>query len=125
MVYRVEARGVLVGESHLETAADQGMGVVSGRFQAAPGYAQVKAIFRMYADATRETSAGQTNEPLLQQYYQARDALGLRLTDGEGQLVPTTAIHISDFTDEAGADAIEIEVFLADRSFWASWHPRS
>jgi hypothetical protein len=120
VAYRVEAQGLLIGESDLETA-DPGMGVASGQFHAAPGYLQVQLIFRMYADAIPDTSAGQTNGPLLQQYYQRRDALGLRLTDAEGKVIATSAIHISDFTREAGVDAMELEVFLADTSFWATW----
>ena len=117
MAYVVEAGGSRIGTSELEHA-DPGMGVLHGRFSPDSGYESLRSVFRMFAEATPETSAQSTNQQLLEQYYRARDALCLRLLDAEGRLIPTTWIHIADFRAEAGPDAIELHVAVADASFW-------
>jgi hypothetical protein len=123
VAYKIDANGLLIGESDLEDA-DQGMGLVRGRFRPNAAYAEVQPIFRKYADAIPNTSALPTDEALLQQYYRQRDELALRIVDASGSVVPTTSIHIYDFTYEAGADALEVDVIVADPAFWESRRPR-
>jgi hypothetical protein len=120
--YSVIAGKTLIGWSDLERP-DPGMGVLSGAFRPAPGYQAVRRIFRLFADASPATSSEPTDTEKLQRYYRERDALGLRLLDSSGRLIPTNTVHVYDFSDEGGPDALELEVTVADPSFWGSYNP--
>ena len=76
---------------------DADMGVRLGASKPAPAYAEVRHVFRMFARAVQPQD-GETGR-LLQEYDRARDALGLRAVDGEGNLVGGV-IHIIDFAEE-------------------------
>ena len=122
MVYSIRAGDTVLGWSNLELA-DPSMGVVYGAFQPAPGYSAVRQIFRMFAEAQPETSAQPSDTAKLQRYYEARDALGLELLDARGRRVAAETIHISDCSEEAGLDALVLEVILSDPAFWESYNP--
>lgn len=117
MVYEIRQRGEVIGTSALEHF-DDGMSVASGALRPAAAYERVRAVFRLYAEAVPATSAEAADEATLARYYRERDALDLELVDASGRVVPTGFIHISDFTEEAGADAYQIEVQIADRRAW-------
>ena len=55
--------------------------------------------------------------------HSARDALGLELVDQRGGLIHTTAIDISDYSREAGAEAYEVMVYLKEPEHWAEYTP--
>jgi hypothetical protein len=94
------------------------MGVAVGVFYPAPDYSRVQAVFRLFAEATPETSASATDGEKLARYYAARDALGLQLAEPTGRLLRTDTIHIADYSVEAGPDAMEVEVVLSDPTFF-------
>jgi len=109
-------RGVEIGASDLEHFDGAG-GVAYGIFRPSAGYDLVQDVFRLYAEASPETAGGRDEESL-ERYYRARDALGLELVDPQGRLVPTSAIDISDYSREAGTEAYEVFVYLADPTGW-------
>jgi hypothetical protein len=117
MRYVIQCAGMVLGHSEL-LERDQSMGVALGAFYPAPDYSRVQAVFRLFAEATPETSAHATDEEKLARYYAARDALGLQLAEPTGRLIRTDTIHIADYTVEAGPDAIEVEVALSDSTFF-------
>lgn len=123
--YSVRMRGVEIGASDLEHF-DANVGVAYGTFRPGAGYELVQDIFRLYAEASPETPTGGRDEESLERYYRARDALGLELVDARGRLVPTSAIDVSDYSREAGTEAYEVFVYLADPSGWTrSGSPRA
>jgi hypothetical protein len=108
---------MVLGHSEL-LERDEGMGIACGRFHAAADYARVQQIFRLFAEATPETSASPTDEEKLARYYAGRDALGLTLLDSVGREIYTDSIHIADYTVEEGPEALEVEIVLRDPSFF-------
>lgn len=116
MRYLIQCAGMILGHSEL-TERDESMGVATGTFHPAPDYIRVQPIFRLFAEATPETSAPPTDHEKLARYYAARDALGLQLVEPSGRVIHTDSIHIADYSIEAGPDALEAEVILSDPSF--------
>jgi hypothetical protein len=92
------------------------MGVANGAFVPAPGYERGRPIFRIFAGAQRE--AGPADHEAIARYFRERDKLHLTVTRSDGTLVRTSAIHISDFSDDLGDEAYEIEVHLEDPAFF-------
>jgi hypothetical protein len=92
------------------------MGVAWGAFEPAPAYEAVRAVFQLFTEALPDGGppANRADEEKLARYYRARDALDLTLQTAEGQVVPTTTIHIVDW-DELGR---EVEVHISDLAFW-------
>ena len=105
MRYSVFVDSQLIGESDLEHD-DLSMGVVFGTFLPTPAYDRVQHVFRLFAQ-------GRADE-----YYAARDALGLQLRTAEGVLVPTSAIHIVDFSAELTDCDLQLEAYLKDADSW-------
>src|SRR5262245_17637548 len=113
--YRILCNGELIGTSGLESR-DAGMGTAMGRFTPTAAYERVRPIFRMFAEAQRDT--GPADEHMLAKYYRSRDALALALEDEDGVTIPTTVVHIIDFMTEIDKTASEIEVHICDPSFF-------
>jgi hypothetical protein len=118
MAYAVRLRGVILGHSDLELT-DSSMGVATGAFRPAADYELVRPIFRLFAEATSETSAEPTDEERLARYYAARDALPLELVDERVRVIRTSSIHIADYSFESGPAAMELEVVIVEPKFWA------
>jgi hypothetical protein len=109
--YTVRMRGVTVGWSDLEQT-DDGAGVATGAFRPGPGYDLVQPIFRLYAEAVPRGASTATDEAKLARYHAARERLGLTLHGPRGGAIPTAALHVYDYTSEAGADALRLEARL-------------
>jgi hypothetical protein len=109
--------GVIVGHSDLEqrdTVARRAW----GRFRPGLGYELVQPIFRLFTEAVPMRGGEPRDEEKLARYHAARDKLGLELVDAEGRRIDTAAIHIADYTEKQGGDAIELEVLVSDEAFW-------
>ncbi|HXT18936.1 MAG TPA: hypothetical protein VN706_25140 [Gemmatimonadaceae bacterium] len=116
MRHTLRLHGVIVGHSELEHI-EPGTGRAWGAFRPGLGYELVQPVFRLFAHAVpRDGSA--RDETVLARYYKARDALQLELQDANGAPIPTSAIHIADYSVEEGASAIELDVLIADESYW-------
>lgn len=117
MRHTVRLREVVVGHSDLEHV-DHSLRRAWGAFRPALGYDLVQPIFRLYAQAVPKDGLSQNTE-LLERYYKARDALRLDLRDDRGRVIRTSAIHIADYTVEAGEGAIVLDVLITDDGYWA------
>ena len=106
MKHTVKLHGVIVGHSDLEHT-DPGVGRAWGAFRPGLGYELVQPVFRLFAQGEVE------------RYYRARDALKLELQDANGRPIPTSTIHIADFTVENGPSAIELDVLIPDEAYWS------
>jgi hypothetical protein len=115
--HTLKLHGVIVGHSDLEHV-DRGTGRAWGPFRPGLGYDLVQPVFRLFAQAIAPDGAEQ-DEAKLERYYKARDALNLELTDASGARIPTSVIHIADFTVEDGPSAIQLDVLIADEGYWA------
>lgn len=115
MRHTIRLHGVTVGWSELEHA-DPAAGRARGHFRPGLGYDLVQPVFRLYAEAVPRD--GERDDIKLRRYYKARDALGLELVDDTGAIVPTSAIHIADYAAEEGDAARELDVLIADESYW-------
>ena len=113
--YLILCNGELIGTSGLESR-DAGMGTAMGRFTPTAAYERVRPVFRMFAEAQRDT--GPADEQMIAKYYRSRDALKLALENEAGTTIPTTVIHIIDFAVEIDETACEIEVHVSDPSFF-------
>jgi hypothetical protein len=109
-MYEVVLEGEPIGRTRLD-AVDAGMAVAMGRFEPAPAYERVAAIFRRRSiaiDARR-------SEVDLQPLYAERDRLNLALRKASGRVVRTEWIMIYDLGGDL-ADLAEVEVRLLDLS---------
>jgi hypothetical protein len=118
MRHTVKLHGVIVGHSELEHA-ERDTGRAWGAFRPALGYDLIQPVFRLFSQAV-PTDGSSRDEAKLQRYYAARDALHLTLEDAAGLSIPTSAIHIADYTVEAGPSAIALDVLINDETYWAA-----
>lgn len=117
MRHTVRLRDVIVGHSDLEHI-DRGIGRVWGSFRPGLGYDLVQPVFQLFSEAVPRD--GSTRDAArLERYYKARDALKLALHDEDGRVIRTSAIHIADYTAEAGSAPIVLDVLVNDDGYWA------
>ena len=58
------------------------------------------------------------DEAMLARYHDAREKLDLLLEDVNGKRIPTSTIHIADYTVEEGERAIQLDVLIRDETYW-------
>ena len=117
MKHTVKLHGVIVGHSELENV-ERGTGRAWGAFRTGMGYELVQPVFRLFAEAVPRI--GEPRDPeLLARYHKSRDALDLELTDANGTTIPTSVIHIADYSVEEGAAAITLDVLIPDEAYWS------
>ena len=117
MRHTLKLHGVIVGHSELEHA-EPNAGRAWGAFRPGLGYELVQPVFRLYAQAVPRNDAPR-DQSMLDRYYKARDALKLELQDASGTVIPTSAIHIADYSVEDGPKAIALDVLISDEAYWA------
>ena len=116
MRHTLKLHGVVVGWSELEEI-EPDLGRARGRFRPGIGYELVQPVFRLFADAVSRTEPDARDEAKLARYYRSRDALALELFDFTGRRIPTSTIHIVDYTHD-GAATPELDVLIADEEYW-------
>ena len=117
MKHTLKLHGIIVGHSELEHS-EPAIGRAWGAFRPGLGYELVQPVFRLYAQAVAPDGSHQ-DAAKLERYYKARDALNLELTDAAGTKIPTSAIHIADYSVEDGPSAIQLDVLIPDETYWA------
>lgn len=117
MRHTVKLQNVIIGYSDLEQR-DESIGRAWGRFRPGVGYDLVQPVFRLFTEAVPLPGGEPMDEDKLERYHAARDQLGLELVDEAGRSIPTSAIHISDYRERRGAEALELEVLVNDAEFW-------
>jgi hypothetical protein len=115
MRHTLKLHGVVIGWSDLERIEPE-LGRAHGRFRPGLGYELVQPVFRLYAEAVPRVDAPR-DEVKLQRYYKSRDALRLELFDPDGRCIPTSAIHIADYSSENGGEC-ELDVLITDAQYW-------
>jgi hypothetical protein len=118
MRHTVKLHGVVVGWSDLERV-EPDVGRARGQFRPGVGYDLVQPIFRLFAEAVPRADEAARDEAKLERYYKSRDALALELVDAAGQRIPTSAIHIADYRAEGNDGDCELDVLIADVSYWS------
>src|SRR6478672_41118 len=111
MRHTLKLHGVVVGWSDLERI-EPDLGRAHGRFRPGVGYELVQPVFRLFAEAVPREDSARRDEAKLARYYKSRDALGLELVDAAGRVIPTTTIHIADYTNNGTGDC-ELDVLIA------------
>jgi len=115
--HTVKLQNVIVGWSDLEQR-DPLVQRAWGQFRPGIGYELVQPVFRLFTEAVPLPGGEPMDEDKLERYHAARDKLGLVLEDASGRRIATSAIHISDYTERNGKDALELEVLVRDDEFW-------
>lgn len=116
MRHTLKLHGVVVGWSELEEI-EPDLGRARGRFRPGIGYELVQPVFRLFADAVPRAEPDARDETKLARYYRSRDALALELFDFTGRRIPTSTIHIADYTHD-GVATPELDVLIADEEYW-------
>lgn len=116
MRHTLKLHGVVIGWSDLEEVEPE-LGRARGRFRPGAGYDLVQPVFRLYSEAVPRAEAASRDQGKLERYYKSRDALRLELFDPSGRRIPTSAIHIADYSGE-GEGECELDVLIADASYW-------
>ena len=118
MKHTLKLHGVIVGHSDLEHI-EPGVGRAWGAFRPGLGYELVQPVFRLFAQAVPHgrIAAGRGDARAI---LQARDALDSSSPTRTGATIPTSAIHIADYTVEEGPAAIELDVLIPDDGYWAA-----
>ncbi len=117
MRHTVKLQNVIIGWSDLEQR-DPLVQRAWGHFRPGIGYELVQPVFRLFTEAVPLPGGEPMDEDKLERYHAARDKLGLVLEDASGRRIATSAIHISDYTERNGKDALELEVLVRDDDFW-------
>jgi hypothetical protein len=117
MRHTVRLHGVVIGYSELEDV-EPSLGRARGLFRPGAGYELVQPVFRLFAEAVPTPGAEVSDSEKLDRYHRSRDALGLALEDDSGQTVGTSAIHISDYSEQRDG-SIQLEVLISDRDYWS------
>jgi hypothetical protein len=110
-------QGLIVGHSELEQR-DASARRAWGKFRPGLAYELVQPVFRLFTEAVPMLGGEPRDEEKLARYHAARDRLGLELVDATGRTIGTSAIHIADYTQKQGNEAIELEVLVSDEEFW-------
>ena len=119
IVYNGEPIGTMASPG-----ADMSMGMVQGPFIPLPAYEKVRAVFRLFSEASgMGNGTGYPDDPeKLQRFYAERDALALAVTTREGLIIPTEWAHVYDFGVELGEYEGESHVasaeFFQDERQW-------
>jgi hypothetical protein len=116
MRHTLKLHGVVIGWSELERIEPE-VGRARGRFRPGIGYDLVQPVFRLYAEAVPRADAAPRDEAKLERYYKSREALRLELFDPTGRCIPTSAIHIVDYSCDDGGEC-ELDVLIADATYW-------
>lgn len=118
MRHTLKLNNVVVGWSDLEET-EPDLGRARGSFRPGIGYDLVQPVFQLFADAVARDGSSR-DEGKLDRYYRSRDALPLELYDAADRLIPTSAIHIADYSASGtGApDTRELDVLIADQEYW-------
>ena len=116
MRHTLKLHGIVVGWSDLERI-EPDLGRARGRFRPGIGYELVQPVFRLFAEAVPRSGSVERDEAKLARYYRSRDALKLELVDSAGKLIPTSAIHIADYTADDSGDC-ELDVLITDEAYW-------
>lgn len=117
MRHTVKLQNVTIGWSDLEHR-DRALGRAWGHFRPGVGYDLVQPVFRLFSEAVPLPGGEPMDAEKLDRYHAARDQLGLVLEDASGRQVATSAIHIADYTERKGKDALELDVLVKDDEFW-------
>ncbi len=117
MRHTVKLQGVIVGHSDLEQR-DVMSRRAWGRFRPGLGYELVQPVFQLFTEAVPLPGGEPRDQDKLARYLDARDKLGLVLVDAAGRTIGTSAIHIADYSENRGSDAIELEVLVSEGEFW-------
>jgi len=80
----------------------------------------VQPIFRLFVEATPMPGGEPLDQVKLERYIAARDKLPLQLVDDKGRTIETAAIHIADYSEKRGRDAISLDVLVKDDEYWAA-----
>ena len=117
MRHTLKLNGIILGHSELEEvdAVDRR---VWGRFHPGFGYELVQPIFRLFAEATPMPGGEPLDQIKLAQYLSARDKLPLELVDDRGRTIETAAIHIADYSEKRGPEAMSLDVLVKDDAYW-------
>lgn len=118
MRHTVTLHGIVVGHSELEQR-DASLRRAWGRFRPGLGYELVQPVFRLFSEAVPMPGGEPRDQDKLARYHSARDKLGLELVDASGRSISTSAIHIADYTEERGKEALELDVLIVDDQYWA------
>lgn len=116
MRHTLKLHGVVIGWSDLERIEPE-LGRARGRFRPGVGYELVQPVFRLYTEAVPDAESTARDEAKLERYYKSRDKLQLELFDPAGQRIPTSAIHIADYSGRDGGEC-ELDVLIADAAYW-------
>lgn len=117
MRHTVKLQNVIIGWSDLEER-DRSLRRAWGRFRPGVGYELVQPVFQLFTEAVPLPGGEAMDEEKLERYHSARDQLGLVLEDASGRPIVTSAIHIADYTQRIGEDALELDVLVGDERFW-------
>lgn len=117
MRHTVKMQDLIVGHSELEQR-DASSRRAWGKFRPGLAYELVQPVFRLFTEAVPMRGGEPRDEEKLARYHAARDKLGLELVDGAGRKIDTAVIHIADYTQKQGGDAIELDVLVSDEQFW-------
>ena len=124
MRHTLKLHGVVVGWSDLERVEPE-LGRARGVFRRGIGYEIVQPIFRLFAEAVPRAEAGERDAAKLARYYKSRDTLEFELIDASGRLIPTSAIHIADYSNDASGDDCELDVLIVDPEYFRRRSPAS
>ena len=108
-----------IGHSNLE-GMDFEMGVLHGEFAPSPGYEEFRPIFQLFGEASPDTAHNKAGDSEKLKAFRAHvSTLDLQIWHTSGRMLPTSNVHIYDFSADLGLDTeCQIEVQILEPELW-------
>ena len=117
MRHTVRLHGVVIGYSELEDV-EPSWDARAAAFARAPDTSSCSPSSGCSSRRFPLPARTASDAAKLERYHRSRDALGLALEDDTGRAIRTSAIHISDYSEQRGG-SIDLEVLISDPAYWS------
>lgn len=119
MQFEIRCNEKTIGHSNLE-GMDFGMGILHGEFSLSPGYEEFRPIFQLFGEASPDTAHNKAGDSEKLDAFRAQvSTLDLQIWHTSGRMMPTSHIHIYDFSADLGLDTeCQIEVQILETELW-------
>jgi hypothetical protein len=119
MHFEVRCNGQSIGHSNLE-GMDLGMGILHGEFFPSLGYEEFRPTFQLFGEASPNTAHNKFGDSAKLDELRAQfSKLELEIWHKSARLLPTSNIHIYDFSADLGLDSeYQVEVQILESELW-------
>jgi hypothetical protein len=119
MRFEVRCNGKQIGYSNLE-GIDLGMGILHGEFFPSLGYEEIRSVFQLFGEVSPDIGHNKFGDSSKLDAFRVQvSKLELEIWHNSVNLMPTSNVHIYDFSKDLGLDTeYQIEVQILKPEIW-------